>query len=159
PLWSEIHTATALNGVVNLPLGSISVPPLALFDGTSRYVALRVGADAEMTPRRQIAAIPFARRAAGGAPPDSPTAIPTGLSTSAHILDGTIATADLANGSVTGAKLAAAAVTLSSLAAGSVDASKIVDGSIIAAKLAAGAVTSAAILDGTITTSKLSNGA
>ncbi|HET6201915.1 MAG TPA: hypothetical protein VFI25_03835 [Planctomycetota bacterium] len=64
PLWEEGQTSTALNGIVNLVLGSVTPLPASLFDGTTRYLAFQVGSDPEMIPRRQIVAVPYALRAA-----------------------------------------------------------------------------------------------
>src|SRR5262245_20914249 len=132
PLWSETHGATALNGVVNLLLGSSLALPSALFNGTDRYLALKVGADPEMTPRRAVASVPFARRAASVAALDATTSIPAGLIASAHLADG--------------------AATAAKLSVNSVDSTKIVDGSILTADLAGGAVTAAKIANGAVGT-------
>src|SRR5258708_1932650 len=48
-LWTETESVTALNGVVNTFLGSVTPLPASLFDGGPRYLGLTVGADSEMT--------------------------------------------------------------------------------------------------------------
>ena len=63
-LWSEAPGATASNGVVDLLLGGTVPFPANAFDGSERWLALQVGADAEMTPRVRVASVPFAFRAA-----------------------------------------------------------------------------------------------
>jgi hypothetical protein len=69
-LWSEAPAATALNGVVDLLLGSsVPFPPTA-FDGTDRWLALQVGADPEMAPRVRLASVPFALRSSSAATAD-----------------------------------------------------------------------------------------
>src|SRR5262245_26553995 len=188
PLFAETHAATALNGVVNLAVGSLVSVPAGLFESATRYFAVQVGADPEMLPRREIVGVPYALRAATAAALTPTTLLPTGLITSAHILDGTIVGADLATGSVssaqivdgsviaadlaassvTSAKIAASAVTTAAIANlavttakiadAAVDDVKIKDGSITAAKLAASAVTSASVSDGSLTGADLLNG-
>ncbi|HKE01345.1 MAG TPA: hypothetical protein VKE69_10080 [Planctomycetota bacterium] len=138
PLWSETHAASALNGVVTLLLGQVAVLPSGLFDGTDRWIALRVGADAEMTPRRLVASVPFARRAATSAALDPGAALPANVITSAAVADG--------------------AITVSKIAASSVDSARIVDGAVASADLAAGAVTAAKLAASSVDGSKILNG-
>ena len=64
PLWEETQAVTAVDGTVSLLLGSVTQPPVDLFDGGDRYLALQVDNDSEMTPRRLIGSTPYARRAA-----------------------------------------------------------------------------------------------
>lgn len=186
-LWTETQTTTALNGVVNILLGATVSIPSTVFDSTSVFVALKVGSDPEMTPRRQLVAVPYARRAATANALETTTTIPTGLITGAHILDGTItavdiaagaittakisagavtsneildstiATADLANLSVTTAKIADGAITSTKLAANVVNSSNIIDGSIVTVDIADGSITTAKLVDGSVTSLKLGN--
>ncbi len=158
PLWSEVHSATALNGVVNLVLGSIDVLPSSLFDDGTRWLALKVGADAEMTPRRAIASVPFARRAATAAALDTNATLPAGLVASAHLVDGTVATADLANGAVTSAKLAGSSVGTAALADGGIQTADLGLLSVVNSRIADDAVDGAKILDGSVTGFDLAEG-
>src|SRR5262245_57381337 len=48
PLWSETHSALAVNGVVALLLGSVTPLPADLFDDGDRWFAIQVGGDPEM---------------------------------------------------------------------------------------------------------------
>ncbi len=63
PLWFETHLVTAVDGVVNVVLGSNTPLPADMFDTTERWMALKVGTDLEMLPRQQITSSPYARRA------------------------------------------------------------------------------------------------
>ncbi len=62
-LWTETQSVTALSGVVNTFLGSVTPLPGNLFDGGARYLGITVGADPEMSPRQLVASVPFALRA------------------------------------------------------------------------------------------------
>ena len=62
-LWSETQTVTVANGLFNVALGSVTALPADLFDGSARYLGVKVGADAEMTPRQAINSVGYAQRA------------------------------------------------------------------------------------------------
>lgn len=60
-LWSETHTSvTPVDGLVHLLLGSESAFASDLFDGSERWLGIKVGSDDEMTPRLQIVSSPYA---------------------------------------------------------------------------------------------------
>jgi len=64
-LWSESHPVVLVSGgYCNVLLGSVSTLPIALFDGSDRWVAVQVGTDAEMSPRQQITSVGYAFRSA-----------------------------------------------------------------------------------------------
>ena len=81
------------------------------------------------------------------------TSATTNYVTSAHIVDGAVATADIANDAVNGDKIADDAINSEHLAADSIDAEHYAPGSVDATALASGAVTTAKIgadaVDGT----------
>lgn len=55
-LWSEVSAVTVTKGVFNHLLGSVTTLPSNLFSGSSdRWLGIKVGSDAEMTPRQRIA--------------------------------------------------------------------------------------------------------
>ena len=63
-LWSETQSSvTVQNGIFNVLLGSITDFPSNLFDGSDRWLGLKVGGDAEMSPRQQIVSVGYALRA------------------------------------------------------------------------------------------------
>ncbi len=134
PLWSETQTVTALDGVVNVLLGSTTPFSSGLFDG-DRWLALRVATDPEMTPRLRIASVPFARRAAAVASLDGATAIPAGLIQEAHLAPGCVDGTKIVDGSVKSADLGDAEITKPKIAVGAVDGSRIQDGSVAAVDL------------------------
>lgn len=60
PLWSETHAAVRVNeGLFSVKLGSVNALSASLLSG-DRWLGIRVGADAEMTPREKLAAVPYA---------------------------------------------------------------------------------------------------
>jgi len=61
PVWTETQTVTFTNGYFSAQLGAVT-PFVAgtTFNGTVRFLGVTVGADAEMTPRSQIASVPYA---------------------------------------------------------------------------------------------------
>ncbi len=61
--WSEIHTVTVSNGLFSALLGSITPIPYTLFDGNDKYLALKVGSDEEMIPRKRLVSVGYAFRA------------------------------------------------------------------------------------------------
>ncbi len=61
-VWSETQgSVTVTDGIFQVALGSVSALPGSVdFDGSSLYLGVKVGADAEMTPRIRLAAAPYA---------------------------------------------------------------------------------------------------
>lgn len=60
-LWSETHTSvTPVEGLVHVLLGSESAFASDLFDGSERWLGIKVGGDNEMTPRLKIVSSPYA---------------------------------------------------------------------------------------------------
>ncbi|HYD41475.1 MAG TPA: hypothetical protein VEB43_11665 [Anaeromyxobacter sp.] len=62
-LWTETRAVQLTNGFYAVHLGSQTAFPANLFDGSARWLGVRVGDDAEMTPRQYIATVPYAFRA------------------------------------------------------------------------------------------------
>lgn len=62
-LWSETQSVTVTNGLFNVILGSTTPFPSSLFSGGNLYLGIKVGSDAEMTPRQRIGSMPYAQRA------------------------------------------------------------------------------------------------
>jgi hypothetical protein len=63
-LWTESQSPTVANGLFNVLLGGTTAFPSNLFDGSNRFLAIKVGGDPEMTPRQQVASVGYAMRAA-----------------------------------------------------------------------------------------------
>lgn len=59
-LWTETQTVALDSGYFNLPLGSVTAFTAGLFDGSTRYLGVTVGGNAEMTPREEIGSTPYA---------------------------------------------------------------------------------------------------
>jgi hypothetical protein len=58
--WSETQTITPDDGYFSAELGSVTTFPAGLFSGAELYLGVKVGADAEMTPRQAITSVPYA---------------------------------------------------------------------------------------------------
>jgi hypothetical protein len=116
-IWTETRTVSSdLNGVFTIDLGSTTALTTTVFDGTVRYLGIKAGSDAEMTPRQPLSSVPYAMRAAaapGGVANNSITTamIQDGAVTTAKILDGTVANADLAANAVTTDKITDGTIT------------------------------------------------
>ena len=184
-LWTEtISGLIPDQGLVNQELGLSTAITSAIFSGDTRYLAVKIGTDAEMVPRIPLATVPFAFRAATAdtVPNNSLTAnkfvtgqIVTGLSSSGSVtalkdnvvIEGgsgvSISQNDLLNKlTITANSTAGGTVTQvntgTGLTGGPITSSGtvlIANGGVAAAQLATGAVTAGAIADDTITEAKL----
>jgi hypothetical protein len=64
PLWTETQpTVEILKGVFNVLLGSVNPIPYSVFDGSTRYLGVKVGGDPEITPRKPMVSVAYAYRA------------------------------------------------------------------------------------------------
>lgn len=61
PLWTETQSVTAANGLYNVVLGNIT--PINLPFDAPYFLGVKVGTDAEMTPRAALTMVPYAFRA------------------------------------------------------------------------------------------------
>lgn len=59
-LWSETQNVIVTNGLFNVLLGTVTLIPHNVFDGGNRYFTLKVGTDAEMTPRKRLVSVGYA---------------------------------------------------------------------------------------------------
>ena len=59
-LWTETQDVTVQNGLFSVLLGSVKPLPMNLFDDTNRYLGVKVGTDAEMTPRKHLVSVGYA---------------------------------------------------------------------------------------------------
>ena len=66
-VWREAQSVSFANGYFAVQLGSVTAFGTTAFDGTVRYLGVKVGTDAEMTPRAAVASVPYAL----AAPPDA----------------------------------------------------------------------------------------
>ena len=63
PLWSEQHPAVEVDkSIFNVLLGSINPLPDTIFRSEVRYLAIKVGTDPEMIPRRPLLSVAYALR-------------------------------------------------------------------------------------------------
>ncbi|MDH3890894.1 MAG: hypothetical protein OEV49_07390 [candidate division Zixibacteria bacterium] len=64
PLWSEIHpSVTVTDGLFSVLLGTVIQMGPNVFDGTERYLAIRLSDGPEYNPRVPIVSVAYARRA------------------------------------------------------------------------------------------------
>lgn len=63
-LWDETHSSVAVaNGGFSVLLGSVFGFPEDIFDGNDRWLGIKIGDDAELTPRALLGSVPLAFRA------------------------------------------------------------------------------------------------
>lgn len=86
-LWTETRTVAVNKGVFDVNLGETT--PINLAFDVPYYLGVKVGSDAEMSPRQSLTSVSYAFRS----------------DQANSVADGSITTAKLANGSVTTAKL------------------------------------------------------
>ncbi|MFA5035210.1 MAG: hypothetical protein WC500_05475, partial [Candidatus Margulisiibacteriota bacterium] len=180
-LWTEtISGLTPDQGLVNQELGLTTSIAASVFSTDTRYLAVKVGADAEMSPRIPLASVPFAFRAA------TADTVPNNSLTLNKFATGQIVTSIASSGSMTTLKdnvvieggsgvtisqdnlLNKLTITAVSTAGGTVSqvntgtgltggpitatgTISIANGGVAAGQLATGAVTGGAIADDTIT--------
>jgi hypothetical protein len=60
-LWTETQpTVEVLKGVFNVLLGNVTPIPYSVFDGSVRYLGVKVGGDPEITPRKKMVSVAYA---------------------------------------------------------------------------------------------------
>ena len=60
-LWQETQIVTTVDGIFRVALGSVNpIPANFNFNWDGLYLGMKVGTDSEMTPRIQMAAVPYA---------------------------------------------------------------------------------------------------
>jgi len=65
--WSESQGAVKVEkGVFNVLLGSVNLIPDTVFDGSIRYLGVRVGGDPEIIPRKSMVSVPYAMVSGSG---------------------------------------------------------------------------------------------
>ena len=63
PLWTETQPAVEVEkGVFSVLLGSMNPLPESIFDGTVLYLGLKIGADPEITPRKEMVSVAYAMK-------------------------------------------------------------------------------------------------
>lgn len=61
-LWTETQSVTVQNGIFTVTLGTNTIIPSAIFSLSERYLGIKVGTDAEMSPRQKIHSSAFSFR-------------------------------------------------------------------------------------------------
>src|SRR3989339_1813549 len=62
-LWTETQSVSVESGLYSVQLGSVTAIGPSVFDGSTRYLGIKVGTDSEMTPRLPLISVPYALRA------------------------------------------------------------------------------------------------
>ncbi|HTY13195.1 MAG TPA: hypothetical protein VMD02_03290 [Candidatus Omnitrophota bacterium] len=58
-LWTETQTVSVDAGMYSVQLGSVNAFSSNVFDGSTRYLGIKVGSDAEMAPRVALVTVPY----------------------------------------------------------------------------------------------------
>jgi hypothetical protein len=74
-LWTETQTITLDDGYFSARLGETTAIGSTVFDGSTRYLGVQVGTDAEMTPRQAMVSVPYALMANNAVGDITPTSI------------------------------------------------------------------------------------
>ncbi len=101
-LWTETQTVAVTAGLFDVLLGSVTPIPYTVFDGSDKYLSLKVGTDPEMTPRKRLVSVGYALRAYNADKVD-------GLDAAAFVQAGqanSVTTAMIQDNAVTAAKIA-----------------------------------------------------
>jgi len=61
-IWSETQTVSINDGFFTALLGTVQEIPLTVFDEEIRYLAMQVGTDPEMTPRKKLVSVGYSFR-------------------------------------------------------------------------------------------------
>src|SRR5689334_21848712 len=77
-LWTETQSITLDDGYFSTSLGSVTPLPANLFDGSTRYLGIKVGADPEMTPRQPLTSVPYALVAGNAVGDITPSTVSVG---------------------------------------------------------------------------------
>ncbi|MCA9598089.1 MAG: collagen-like protein [Myxococcales bacterium] len=85
-LWTETQNVTLDDGFFSARLGEATAIPNTVFDGSTRYLGVKVGADAEMTPRQTIVSVPYALMANNAVGDITPTSVSVN---GTQVIDGT----------------------------------------------------------------------
>jgi trimeric autotransporter adhesin len=62
-LWSELRAVQVTDGLFQVKLGEVAALDPGLFTGASRWLGVKVGSDAEMSPRTRISSVGYAMQA------------------------------------------------------------------------------------------------
>jgi hypothetical protein len=60
PLWSETQSVVLTDGLFHVLLGAVTLIPHSVLDGGDKYLSVKIGADPEITPRRQVVSVAYA---------------------------------------------------------------------------------------------------
>lgn len=127
-LWSEPNPSVQVKGgLFAVLLGSLNNLGANILDSESRYLGIKLGSDAELSPRQRIASVATALRAGEA-------------DVAKTVVDGAITADKLASCAVSEASIAAGAVSREKIANDTIDASKIMDATITTAKLSLSAL-------------------
>lgn len=156
--WTETQSSVAVTGgVFHVLLGSANPIGASVFPaGADRWLGVKVGEDAELSPRQKIASVPFSLRA--------DTVSPSSIG-STEIADNAVVAAKIANGAVTSDKIGAGAVGSGALASDAASLNKVSAGavSVSGGKISGDGslmtdLNGSNIAGGTITADKLASG-
>ncbi|MCX6828380.1 MAG: hypothetical protein NT002_03760 [candidate division Zixibacteria bacterium] len=160
PVWTETiaDVAPDVQGVFTVELGLVTPLPANLFDGTKKYLGIKVGADTEMNPRQVLTSGPYSLNANIGDGTVTTAKIANGAVLDTKLGTGSVIESKIANYAVTTLKILDGAVTSGKIADGAINSAKIADLSVATIDIADNAINSAKVADGSITTAKIADG-
>lgn len=115
-LWTETQNdVKVINGVFKAFLGSVSAFPNTLFAGSGdRYLDIKVGNEAEMTPRFRLTSVPYAQRPGEADNVADYTITNTKLTNSAvtnsKIMENAVTSFKIMNNTITGSDISSSAI-------------------------------------------------
>jgi len=62
-LWTELQTVSVVEGIFSVILGTSTSIPLTVFDGSDKYLSIKVDSDAEMSTRKRLVSVGYSFRA------------------------------------------------------------------------------------------------
>lgn len=74
-LWTETQNVTLDSGYFSARLGETTAIGATVFNGSTRYLGVKVGSDPEMTPRQTLVSVPYALMANNAVGDITPTSI------------------------------------------------------------------------------------
>ncbi|MCX5751277.1 MAG: hypothetical protein NT099_06390 [Candidatus Saganbacteria bacterium] len=146
-LWTETQSVSVEGGLYNVSLGASTPITATVFNGSTRYLGVKVSTDSEMTPRIALLSTPYAFRAA------VVDTISDESVTTAKIVDAAVTNVKLA-GSITGAKFATN-ISISTTGIVTADAFYGNGANLQGVTVANGAISSAKIATGAVTAEKI----
>ena len=173
PIWEENDDVATLHGGFKVQLGKNTAFLEDTFDGTLRWIGIKVEDDLEMSPRTQIGSVPWALNAAfaasvahGAVGSDElaeeavgPGKIATGAVGNGHLADGAVGPGKIGDSAVGHGQIIDGAVGQGKIGDNAVGHGQIIDGAVGPGKIGDNAVGQGQLVDGAVGPGKIAAGA